>query len=165
VSVFGGGASGVEVELALFFGEEFAFESEALLLEADEVEAMGDAREDVDVWGVAVAGEVVTGVSEFDFYVLVELFGIRRGKIVEFVFSQFLGVAAATFGFVKAVQGGEVNLNAETFGARQGAAELHGSEGSSGDKRVKDFVELIGSEDAESAIRTYFHRSVIRVGG
>ena len=42
--MFGGFAGGVEVELALFLSEEFAFESEALLFEADEVEAMGNSR-------------------------------------------------------------------------------------------------------------------------
>ena len=46
----GGFTSGVEVELALFLGEEIAFEGEALLfdgdsllVEFDAVEAMGDA--------------------------------------------------------------------------------------------------------------------------
>jgi hypothetical protein len=33
--VFGGFAGGVEVELAFFLGEEFAFENKALLFEAD----------------------------------------------------------------------------------------------------------------------------------
>jgi hypothetical protein len=45
---------GVEVELLFFLGEEFAFEGEALceplLFEADQVNAMGDAREGAETF-------------------------------------------------------------------------------------------------------------------
>ena len=83
--VFGRFASGVEVELALFFGEEFALESETLLVEADEVEAMGDARERVHGGGSArMIGEVVTGVGEFDFDVLNEFVCICGSHVIEF---------------------------------------------------------------------------------
>ena len=48
VSVFGGFAGGVEVELAFALGEEFAFEHEALLFDVEEVQAMGDAGKGID---------------------------------------------------------------------------------------------------------------------
>ena len=57
------------------------------MFQANEVEAVGDAREDVYIWGLGVVGEVIAGVSEFDSHIFVELFGIGRGKVVEFAFS------------------------------------------------------------------------------
>src|SRR6478752_5274155 len=83
VGVFGGFAGGVEVELAFFLGEEFVFESEALFFELDDLEAMSDARQGIDRGCVCMIGEVVTGMSQFDFYVFEENFGIIGGHIVE----------------------------------------------------------------------------------
>ena len=114
--VVGGDTRGVEVELALFLGEEFllegdalSFEGDALLVDFDGVEAMSDAGQDVQVWGVCVVGEVEARVGEFDPDVLEELFGIFVGEFVEFGLGEFLGVAAAAFGFEEVAKGFELD--------------------------------------------------------
>jgi hypothetical protein len=96
--VFSGFAGGVEVELAFFLGEEFAFESEALLFEAENFESMSDAGKGIDGGGVWLAGKVVAGVGEFQLDGTEELFAVGCAcDVVELGLGEFLGVAAAAF--------------------------------------------------------------------
>jgi hypothetical protein len=164
--VDGGLFGGVEVELALFLGEEIAFESETLLFNAKEVQAMGNASEDIDVGSVWMVGEVEAGVGELDFYVLKKCLGMVGEEVLKFGLGEFLRVATTAFQFVKATQGVEVNAKAEAIRRRLRATFLDIAIGHARCNRIEEFVALVGCESIEHTIGTHFHKSrVFRVEG
>lgn len=154
--VFGGFAGGVEVELAFAFGEACVFEGQALLVDGNApffkvnaVDAIGDAREEIDGGGVVVIGEVIAGVGEFDFDILKQLCWIIFDQVMELSLGQLFSVTKAAFGFEKEAEGFQVDLDAKALRGRLGARFLNATEGFAGGETLVDLFDLLVGEFCE----------------